>query len=117
MPGQREVVEINFRLPDGTFKPHPVIVLSNDDINDNEGAFVCVMVSGNPSSDDYSFPLSEDMLTFTPRKQSQVRCHLITLGIDADIMRHFGHIRKAPFIKLINKINGSVFNLEGAVLS
>ena len=36
---QGEIVEVNFLLPDGKFKPHPVIVLSNNDINQFEEGF------------------------------------------------------------------------------
>ncbi len=37
---QGEIVEVNFLLPDGQFKPHPVIVLSNNHINEYEEAFI-----------------------------------------------------------------------------
>ena len=38
---QRNVVEVQFRLPsDGRLEEHPVIVLSNDEINEIEDGFV-----------------------------------------------------------------------------
>lgn len=27
---QRDIVEVSFLFPDGTFKPHPAIIVSND---------------------------------------------------------------------------------------
>ena len=30
---QRDIVEINFLFPDGTTKPHPAVIISNDDID------------------------------------------------------------------------------------
>lgn len=108
---QREIIEVNFKLPGDTFKPHPVIVLSNNSINEYEEAFVCVMVSGNPTHDDYSFPLENTMLTKVPKKKCQVRCHLISLATDSDITgTKYGEIRTADFKKLLKKIETSVFN-------
>ena len=36
---QGEIVEVNFHIPNNRFKPHPVIVISNNDINEYEDAF------------------------------------------------------------------------------
>ena len=30
---QRDIVEINFLFPDGTTKPHPAVIISNDEYN------------------------------------------------------------------------------------
>ena len=29
---QKDIVEVNFLFPDGTFKPHPAIIVSNDEL-------------------------------------------------------------------------------------
>jgi len=48
MPEQREVVEVEFRLPsDGILKKHPVIVISNSEINETEEGFVAVMMTSS----------------------------------------------------------------------
>ena len=65
---QREIIEVNFRLPGGALKPHPVIVLSNNQINEYEDAFVCIMLSGSNIDDNYSFHLENNMLTKIPKK-------------------------------------------------
>lgn len=41
---QRDIVEVNFLFPDGTFKPHPAIIVSNDELQEDEMGFV---VSGS----------------------------------------------------------------------
>ncbi len=46
MPSQRDVVEVEFRLPsDGRLEKHPVIILSNEEINNGESGFVAVMMT------------------------------------------------------------------------
>ena len=51
---QGEIVEVNFQLPDGKFKPHPVIVVSNNDINEYEDGFIGVMLSSVTKEDNYT---------------------------------------------------------------
>lgn len=33
---QRDIVEVSFLFPDGTFKPHPAIIVSNDNLQEDE---------------------------------------------------------------------------------
>lgn len=106
---QRDIIEVAFKLPDDTFKPHPAIVLSNNYINELEGACICAMMSGNPTDDDYSFWIENLMVTKTPKKKSQVRCHLISLVPNSDIRQKFGEIKPQYFQQLIDKINTAVF--------
>ncbi len=109
---QREIVEVNFLLPDGKFKPHPVIVLSNNDINKFEDAFVAVMISSTAPDDSYSFWLENTMLTKTPRVRCQVRSHLISLIPANQVIGKHGNIKKLYFHELLNFINERVFNSE-----
>ena len=34
---QRDVVEVNFMFPDGSLKPHPALIISNNELQENEG--------------------------------------------------------------------------------
>ena len=34
---QRDIVEVSFLFPDGTFKPHPAIIVSNDQLQEDWG--------------------------------------------------------------------------------
>ncbi len=110
---QGEIVEVNFLLPDGQFKPHPVIVLSNNNhINVYEEAFIGVMMSSSAPDDDYSFGLENKMLTKQPKKPCKVRCHLISLIPENQIIGKHGSIKKQYLKKLIEKINECVFNVD-----
>ena len=33
---QRNIVEVSSLFPDGTFKPHPAIIVSNDELQEDE---------------------------------------------------------------------------------
>ena len=45
---QKDIVEVNFLFPDGTFKPHPAIIVSNDELQEDEdGMFYLVLITSN----------------------------------------------------------------------
>lgn len=45
---QRDIVEVSFLFPDGTFKPHPAIIVSNDQLQEDEdGMFYLVLITSN----------------------------------------------------------------------
>ena len=45
---QRDIVEVSFLFPDGTFKPHPAIIVSNDGLQEDEdGMFYLVLITSN----------------------------------------------------------------------
>jgi hypothetical protein len=47
---QGEIVEVNFLLPNGEFKPHPTIVISCNLVSEIEDAFIGVMISSSALS-------------------------------------------------------------------
>ena len=42
---QRDIVEVNFELPNGDFKTHPALVISNQQVLEAEDIFYAVMIS------------------------------------------------------------------------
>ena len=60
---QRDIVEVSFLFPDGTFKPHPAIIVSNDQLQEDEdGMFYLVLITSN----DWLNPQYETSFIFTP---------------------------------------------------
>jgi hypothetical protein len=57
---QRNIVEVSFLFPDGTFKPHPAIIVSNDQLQEDEdGMFYLVLITSNDwLNPQYSYPLN-----------------------------------------------------------
>ncbi len=67
-----EIVEVNFPIPGGS-KIHPTLVLSNDDVYDNEGFFIGAMLSSKTMIDEFSFELQDEMFSKIPKKKTQVK--------------------------------------------
>lgn len=98
MPVARgEIVEVAFPLPGGAKQKHPTLVVSNNSVYQNEGSFVGVMLSGKPSLDNFSFELLDNMVTKTPKKKTQVRCHLLAIIDESEITSRHGSL-KLPFL-------------------
>lgn len=56
-------VEINFMFPDGTSKPHPALIVSNNDLQEAEGfIYLCK----------YCYVLNDEMLTVPMAKNRKV---------------------------------------------
>lgn len=119
MPHQRDVVEVEFRLPsDGRLENHPVIVLSNNEINEVEEGFIGVMMTSQMKYEDDEYPFVVHDRMFTKdlnTKFSAVRLHLIGNFMNTDVMsnRNSGNqIRKEPFKRLLTNINSLTFGLN-----
>ena len=66
---QRDIVEINFLFPDGSFIPHPAVIVSNDELQDNEGYIYLCMISSKPYNPEYCYELDDEMLTVPMQKK------------------------------------------------
>jgi PemK-like, MazF-like toxin of type II toxin-antitoxin system len=117
---QRQIVEVEFRLPpDGKFLRHPCIVLSNEEINEEEEeGFIGVMLTSQSDyrDDEYSFEIHNDMLT-KPHDLPfcAARMHLIGYFLYKDIIKNskWGtEIRSDPFRRLVTLINRTTFQMQ-----
>ena len=109
---QRDIVEVNFLFPDGTFKPHPAIIVSNDQLQvDEDGMFYLVLITSNDwLNPQYSYPLSDEMVVgFSFSKPSLVKCQIITRNIERDVVRRLGTIKAPYFNEIVDKIVESIF--------
>ena len=109
---QRDIVEVNFLFPDGTFKPHPAIIVSNDELQEDEdGMFYLVLITSNDwLNPQYSYPLTDEMIeghTFT--RPSLVKCQILTGNIERDVTRRLGSIKEKYFNEIVDKIIASIF--------
>ena len=109
---QRDIVEVSFLFPDGTFKPHPAIIVSNDQLQDDEdGMFYLVLISSNDwLNPQYSYYLTDDMIVgHTFDKPSFVKCQIIAGYIERDVIRCMGSIKEPFFNEIVDKIVESIF--------
>src|SRR5436309_3398709 len=74
---QKDIVELNFELPDGKLKVHPALVISNENVLETEDIFYAIMISSKPFNDEFTFELSNSMLTKPLSKKSYAKCQLI----------------------------------------
>ena len=66
---QADVVEINFLFPNGAMKPHPAIIISNDELQEAEGFVYLVLISSKNYNDKYSYPLTDEMFIIQDAKE------------------------------------------------
>ncbi|MBE6255204.1 MAG: type II toxin-antitoxin system PemK/MazF family toxin [Prevotella sp.] len=109
---QRDIVEVSFLFPDGTFKPHPAIIVSNDQLQEDEdGMFYLVLITSNDRlNPQYSYPLKDEMIIgHTFAKPSLVKCQIIAGYIERDVVRRLGSIKQEYFNEIVDKIIESIF--------
>ena len=72
---QKDIVEIDFPIPGEGFKVHPALIVSNDELQVDEGFVYVALISSQDFaySRHYAYPLSDEMLTFKMGKQSYVK--------------------------------------------
>jgi mRNA-degrading endonuclease toxin of MazEF toxin-antitoxin module len=106
---QRDVVELNFELPNGKFKTHPALVISNKNVLDAEDIFYAVMISSKSFNDEFTFELKDEMLTKPLSKQSFVKCQLIQSYSIDEVIQKMSAIKLVYFDEIKRKIFETVF--------
>ena len=109
---QRDIVEVSFLFPDGTFKPHPAIIISNDELQlDEDGMIYLVLITSNDTIyPQYSYPLTDEMLiSHTFSKPSLVKCQIISGYVERDVTRRLGSIKLKYFNEIVDKVIESIF--------
>ncbi len=100
---QRDIIEVNFELPNGLFKPHPALIISQEEIFNAEDIYYIVMLSTKQHYPDFLFEITPDMLNYTQPNspKSFVCCHLLNDVEEYEINQRFGSVKK----KLSSKYN------------
>lgn len=113
MPNQREVVEVNFLLPDNSTLKHPVIVISNSQLNAEQGGFTGIMMtsSRNYEFDPYSFEVDDSMFTKpmpTDSGYKAIRVNLISTFPNSHILSNskgIVYMKPEPFDRMLVEMN------------
>lgn len=110
------IVEVPVYLPpEGETKPHPCIVISNDEINEEEQGFVAVMITSEQryKDDYYSFELTNEMVSKPSDKVWRaVRVHLIGYYMYSDVISNSisnNYIKPDHLKRLMTHIYSQVF--------
>ena len=106
---QGDIIEVNFMLPNFVFKPHPAIIVSNNELNEKEDFYYIVLVSSSTRFPEYSYPLTDEMTTNKFAKKSYVKCQVMYYEKERGVMRKLGKVQKPYFDEIIDKIITSIF--------
>ena len=106
---QRDIVEVNFLFPDGKMKPHMAVVISNDELNEDEGFFYLAMISSKNYNPQYTFELRDEMLSKPLRLKSYVVCQLISGYTERDVMKKCSRVNETVFLEIVEKIKKTIF--------
>ena len=106
---QRDIIELNYQLPNGKFKVHPALVISNSNVLETEDIFYAVMISSNSMNEEFNFELDNSMLTKPLAKKSFVKCQLIQSYTTDEVISKISVLKQADFDKVLKRIFETVF--------
>ena len=106
---QRDIVEVNFLLPDGKLKPHMALVVSNDELQEDDGILYLALISSKNYMPKYTYSLKNEMLTKPFAMRSYVVCQIISGYTERDILKKCNRVSTAYFKEIVDKIKISIF--------
>ncbi len=106
---QKDIIELNYELPNGKFKAHPALIISNLNVLETEDIFYAVMISSNPMNDEFNFELDNSMLTKPLSKKSFVKCQLIQSYTIDEVISKISTLKQSAFDKVLKRIFEKVF--------
>lgn len=113
---QRDVFNYNFPFPDGSWKIHPVIVLSIPQVVLVEQTFIGIPISHSELYNDngYSFPLYDSSFEKALiHKESHARMHLITVLRTQEIIgKSVNKMKQEDFNELFSQIQELIFGCQ-----
>jgi hypothetical protein len=106
---QRDIIEVNFELPDGSLKIHPALVISNHNVLEAEDIFYALMISTKPYNDEFTVKIKDSMLSKSLSKKSFVKCQLIQSYTTDEVLRKISSMKIDAFESVKKKMLESVF--------
>lgn len=106
---KRDIVELNYELPNGKFKVHPALIISNENVLQTEDIFYAVMISSNRINDDFTFELENAMLTKPLLKKSYIKCQILQSYTTEEVISKISSVKQVYFDKILKRIFETVF--------
>jgi len=84
-----DVIEISFNIPGEGMKNHPAIIISNEEVYNIDGIYLCVMVTHSDMSSYFAFDLEAEMFA-NPNNmpEGKAKAHLIAYVEDKHIIKN-----------------------------
>ncbi len=111
---QREIVEVFYRTPEGEYKEHPALVLSNEHLLEKEdGMFYAVLISTKNYHPEYTIKIENDWLNRPMAKESYFVTHVVTFFKLSDVIQSRNTFVKSKYFdKVLAKIIDSIFDVQ-----
>ena len=107
---QWEIVEVNFQMPNRRFLPHPALIISNNDLFEDEDIFYAVLMSTKNHFPKYTIEITPEMLTKKIDKKGYFVTHLLGQFCVDEILTKKNIYLKTEFRETVkNKIITSIF--------
>lgn len=106
-----EIIEANFYFPnEGVFKPHPVLVVSNAELFEEEEFFYGVLMTTKNIIPRYTVKIEPFWLTKSPNKDGYFATHFVQIFTMDDVTKRSNtFLKKEYFERIKSKIIQSVF--------
>ena len=105
---QGDIVLVNFPHPKG-FNPHPAIIISCNDVYETEECYIGLMITSSKILDNFTWVIENDMLAIPLDKQNQVRCQLIALFHNDEVLNKISKLKRDYLKDLIKHMNINIF--------
>lgn len=113
---QRQIVYLNYHFVDPVETlPHPALVVSTDELQDEEGGFYAVLISSKNHHPQYTLEIKEEDLIGSDRldKQSFYVTHMMSYFSYNDVISNYNlFVKKERFNQVVNKVIDSIFGPE-----
>lgn len=113
---QRQIVFLNYRFIDLKEPlPHPALVVSTDELQEEEGGFYAVLISSKNIHPQYTLEIKESDLIGSDSldKKSFYVTHMISFFSYDDVISNFNlFVKKDRFNQVVNKVIDSIFGPE-----
>lgn len=83
-----DVIELPFLIPGkNKTEVHPAIIISNNTVYENEGIYICAMVTHSNLNEYFAFDLTADMFISSQKiPEGKVKAHLIAYVLENHII-------------------------------
>ena len=89
MPFQRgDIIELPFLIPGkNRTEVHPAIIISNNLVHENEGIYICVMVTHSELHEFFAFDLAPDMFVNARNvPEGKAKAHLVAYVLKSQVI-------------------------------
>jgi hypothetical protein len=111
---QRDLVFIKEEeLPDGSLKDHPFLIISCRAASSKENYYTCIMMTGSPVIDLFSFRVDDEMFEAPLKKKDcQLRLYILNSIQENKISNLMNRMKSFYFKKVLDQIKEYVLIMD-----